>query len=80
MIADNLKSVTQRIARSCEKSSRSPADVKLICITKEADIREINEVLALEIKDIGENRVQDALIKYKVIGDKAVWHLVGHLQ
>lgn len=80
MIADNLKSVTQGIARCCEKTRRHPEDVKLICVTKEADIKEIEEVLAFGIRDIGENRVQDALIKYRTIGDRATWHLVGHLQ
>ena len=29
---------------------------------------------------IGENRVQDALLKYQAIGDRAAWHLIGHLQ
>ncbi len=80
MIADNLKDVTQRIARSCEKSGRPSGDVKLLCVTKEAGMNEIEEVLSLGIKDIGENRVQDALFKYKAIGNRANWHLIGHLQ
>jgi pyridoxal phosphate enzyme (YggS family) len=80
MIAENLKAVTQRISRSCEKSGRPADAVKLICVTKEANLSEIEEVLALGVKDIGENRVQDALIKYKAIGGRAVWHLIGHLQ
>lgn len=80
MIADNLKNVTQRIARSCEKSGRPPGSVKLICVTKEADIAKIEETLALGARDLGENRVQDALLKYKTIGNRATWHLIGHLQ
>ena len=80
MIVDNLKDVTQRISRSCDKSGRTPGDVKLVCVTKEASLIQIEEVLALGIKDIGENRVQDAALKYRAIGDKATWHLIGHLQ
>ena len=80
MITENLKDVTQRISRSCEKSGRPADAVKLVCVTKEADLSEIEEVLALGVKDIGENRVQDALIKYKAIGGRAIWHLIGHLQ
>ena len=80
MIADNLKAVTQRISRSCEKSGRPADSVKLVCVTKEASLSEIEEVLALGVKDIGENRVQDALVKYKAIGGRAIWHLIGHLQ
>lgn len=80
MIAENLKAVTQRISRSCEKSARPVDSVKLICVTKEADIREIEDVLALGVRDIGENRMQDAMAKYKAIGTRAIWHMIGHLQ
>jgi pyridoxal phosphate enzyme (YggS family) len=80
MISENLKAVTQRISRSCEKSGRPADAVKLVCVTKEASLSEIEEVLALGVKDIGENKVQDALVKYKAIGDRAIWHLIGHLQ
>lgn len=80
MIEDNLKSVTQRMAKSCAKSGRSCADVKLVCVTKEALVEEINDVIDLGIVDIGENRVQDALYKYKSIGRRCLWHLIGHLQ
>ncbi|MCX5667661.1 MAG: YggS family pyridoxal phosphate-dependent enzyme [Candidatus Omnitrophica bacterium] len=80
MIAENLKAVTQRISRSCEKSGRPADGVKLVCVAKEASLAEIEEVLALGVKDIGENRVQDALVKYRAIGGRAIWHLIGHLQ
>jgi PLP dependent protein len=80
MIRENLQSITQRIARSCEKSGVSPDSVRLIAVTKEADIALIEEALACGVKEIGENRVQEALKKHAIIGDKAVWHLIGHLQ
>ena len=80
MISDNIKSVTQRIARCCEKYRRTPEDVRLICVTKTASIEEIEEALSLGISSIGENRVQDAARKYAVIGDSPEWHLIGHLQ
>ncbi len=80
MISDNLKSVTQRIAICCEKSGRQPDDVKLICVTKEASLKEIEEVLQAGVKDIGENRIQDAVLKHRSIGNRAIWHLIGHLQ
>ena len=80
MIADNLKNVTQRITRSCEKSGRQPDGVKLVCVTKEASVSDMEEVLALRVRDIGENRVQDAVSKRREIGERAIWHLIGHLQ
>jgi len=80
MIAENLESVRRRIARSCGKANRPPQDVKLVAVTKEAETSEIEEALRLGVKELGENRVQDALLKYKDIAGRATWHLIGHLQ
>jgi len=80
MIADNLKSVTQRIASACEKIGRPPESVELVCVTKEATPEQMEEAIGLGVKIFGENRVQDAIVKHKAIGDRAAWHLVGHLQ
>jgi len=80
MIAENLKSVTQRITRCCEKSLRSADEVTLVCVTKEATLEEASEALRLGAVNLGENRVQELISKHKIIGDKALWHLIGHLQ
>lgn len=80
MIADNLRSVTQRIAASCAKARRPEDDVRLVVVTKKASVEEIGEAIASGARILGENRVQDAVIKHKAIGDRASWHLVGHLQ
>jgi pyridoxal phosphate enzyme (YggS family) len=80
MIADNLVSVTQRIARCCERSGRPTGSVKLVCVTKEVDVEDIQTAILAGVTDIGENRVQDAVAKFGSIGARVVWHLIGHLQ
>lgn len=80
MIAENIIAVTQRIARSCEKSGRPAGSVELICVTKEAAVEQMEDALNAGARIFGENRVQDAISKHRVIGDKAGWHLIGHLQ
>ena len=80
MVSDNLKNVTQRISRCCEKSGRRPEDISLVCVTKEVTADTARQVLDLGVRDLGENRVQSAAEKYEVIGDKANWHLIGHLR
>lgn len=80
MISENLKSVRRRIARCCEKAGRPADGVELVCVTKEADVGRIGEAIGLGVGIVGENRVQSAVEKYKIIGDKARWHLIGHLQ
>ncbi|MDO8524897.1 MAG: YggS family pyridoxal phosphate-dependent enzyme [Candidatus Omnitrophota bacterium] len=80
MISENVKYVTERIARSCEKARRRPEDVRLICVTKTASVVEIEEVLSSGVRLLGENRVRDAIARRASIGDRAEWHMVGHLQ
>lgn len=80
MLADNLKSVTERIAKCCENIGRPADDVRLVAVTKQASVDMIEGVIRAGVKYIGENRVQDALAKHRIIGDKAEWHLIGHLQ
>lgn len=80
MIADNLRSVKQRITRCCERSSRPEGSVKLVTVTKEADIEDMQTAILAGVTDVGENRVQDAVLKHEAIGDKVTWHLIGHLQ
>ncbi|MCM8790802.1 MAG: YggS family pyridoxal phosphate-dependent enzyme [Candidatus Omnitrophica bacterium] len=80
MIADNIKNVTQRIARCCEKSGRLVDDVQLVCVTKEASVEEIDQAIEAGIRIVGESRIQDAMAKHRIIGDRVTWHLIGHLQ
>jgi len=80
MISENIKSIRQRIARCCEKSGRPAEDVTLVCVTKEVGPSEIEEALRFGITDIGENRAQDLIPKYKAIGPNVRWHFIGHLQ
>ena len=80
MTADNIKTVTDRITKCCESIGRPGDSVKLIAVSKEASIGQMEEALGAGITAFGENRMQDALVKYRVIADRAQWHLIGHLQ
>ncbi len=77
---ENLARINERIAVAAQKAGRDPAEVTLVAITKTFGPETIEEVIAAGIRDIGENRVQEARTKHAVIGDRAIWHLVGHLQ
>ena len=91
-IADNLFSINERIARAAERSNRTPDSVELVAVTKGRSVSEVKAVLTAGVKNIGENRVQEARQKYAAVNtvvdivrsetlDKTCrWHLVGHLQ
>ena len=77
----NLQSITARIAAACERARRSPDDVTLVAVTKTVTTEVVRELVALRVRDIGENRIQEAAHKRTAIPDQSVrWHMIGHLQ
>jgi len=69
------------IREKIEKILREiPDGVILIAATKGRTSEEINEAIEAGIEIIGENYVQEAEKKFKIIGRKVKWHMIGHLQ
>ena len=74
-IAKNLRKVNRQILRNVTGSP--PA---LIAVTKTRSVEEINEAISLGIKSIGENRVQEAEVKFQKVSKGVEKRLVGSLQ
>jgi len=80
-VGENLQAVRQTIARSAERAGRDPNKIVLVAVTKTFRVERIREALAVGLRILGENRVQEALPKIEEIGPANVdWHLIGHLQ
>ena len=60
--------------------SELPNGVKLVAAAKTRQPKEILEAVEAGVKIVGENYVQEAERAYEVIGNKAKWHFIGHLQ
>ncbi len=60
--------------------SELPPGVQLVAAAKARQPEEILEAIEAGVRIIGENYVQDAERAYRVIGNRAEWHLIGHLQ
>jgi pyridoxal phosphate enzyme (YggS family) len=60
--------------------SELPSAIQLVAAAKTREPPEILEAIEAGVKIIGENYVQEAERAYKVIGNKAEWHYIGHLQ
>jgi len=80
MIADNIKSLRDRIAERCIKVNRNPEEIKIIAVSKNFGVNEILETLEEGIHDFGENKAQELETKFANLGNKVTWHFVGHLQ
>ncbi len=86
MIKDSILKIRERISSSCSKINQDPGKIALIAISKSRSIEQIKEAIEAGIIDIGENRVQEALIKHDKLQTPSSklpapkWHMVGHLQ
>jgi pyridoxal phosphate enzyme (YggS family) len=79
-IADNLKTVMDRIASAAKRAGRDPSSVRLVVVTKTVDVESIRRAVAAGASVLGENRVQEARGKIEKLGSLARWHLIGRLQ
>lgn len=81
MIAENICSVRERIARACVRCGRDPGQITLVAISKNRSAEEVGEAIGSGITDIGENKIQEARLKADNRDLKVLrWHMVGHLQ
>jgi pyridoxal phosphate enzyme (YggS family) len=79
-IADNLARLEVDIGAACVRAGRPRREVTLVAVTKTRTPIEVDAAIAAGITDIGENRVQEALVKKAEVRNPARWHLVGSLQ
>jgi PLP dependent protein len=79
-ISDNIKTIKQRIVSAAVKCSRDPDSIKLLAVTKTIPTEHIIKAIDAGITMLGENYVQEAKEKITVLGQRAQWHMIGHLQ
>ena len=85
MLMNNLKDVYRKIAHAAMRAGRSPAEVKLIVVSKGVGAETIKNAVENGIREFGENRIQEAQDKITIIKaclpeSRVKWHLIGHLQ
>lgn len=70
MIRENVRKILAEL----------PESVSLEGAAKTRTPEEILEAIEAGLEIIGENYVQEAEKAYQVVGDRAKWHMIGHLQ
>ena len=80
MLKENLKEVQENILKACEKSGRNPEDITLIAVSKTKPVPMLLEIYDENIRDFGENKVQELVEKYDELPQDIKWHMIGHLQ
>lgn len=80
-LAANLARTRARITGACEVAGRDPDSVTLIVVTKFFEAEDVRRLAGLGVRDIGENRDQEASAKHTECADlDLTWHFIGQLQ
>lgn len=82
-IAANLDAVRERLSAACRRAGRDPSEVTIVAVTKTRPAEDVLHLAALGVRDIGENRDQEAAGKAAAVRAAGVivrWHFVGRLQ
>jgi PLP dependent protein len=74
-----LAEVRRRIADAVARGGRGQ-QVEIVAVTKTHGPEAVCAAWEAGIRNVGENRIQEALDKMKHVGVPATWHLIGHLQ
>ena len=81
-IAERVSILRARMAEAAARADRDPASVTLIAVTKTLDAETVRAASLAGLREMGENRVQEAYVKRGELLDQPLlhWHLIGHLQ
>jgi PLP dependent protein len=81
MIAANLQSVRERIARACAAVQRDVNEVTLLAVSKTFGPEAVREAWDAGQRAFGENYIQEAVEKIELLGGLGIeWHCIGPLQ
>ena len=76
----NLEIIEENICKACKKAGRERSEITLIAVSKTKPLEDLQAVYDLNIRDFGENKVQELTGKIEAMPDDIKWHMIGHLQ
>jgi pyridoxal phosphate enzyme (YggS family) len=79
-VAANYQQVLTRMNEAVARCGRNPKEIKLLAAAKSQSVEAMRAAIAAGVTLIGENYVQEAADKQKLIADSVEWHMIGHLQ
>jgi pyridoxal phosphate enzyme (YggS family) len=76
----NYRKIMERIGEAAAKSGRAAGAVKLLGAAKSQNAEAVRAAISAGLVLVGENYVQEAQEKKKLVAERAEWHMIGHLQ
>src|ERR671937_2529061 len=78
-LAARVSEVRERIGAAVARGGHGQ-QVSIIAVTKTHGPDAVRAAWEAGVRDVGENRVQEALKKMAAVDVPVAWHLIGHLQ
>lgn len=84
-LPERLREVQDRVAEACARIGRDPAEIRIVAITKGHPATALTAAIDAGLRDVGENRVDEAVEKFSQAAEPlarhgVTRHMVGHLQ
>jgi pyridoxal phosphate enzyme (YggS family) len=80
-IAQNLKTIQQKIEQAASKAGRNADEITLVAVSKTKPVNDIYEAISAGHLQFGENRMKELEDKMaEVEMPDVVWHFIGNLQ
>ncbi|HBQ61432.1 MAG TPA: YggS family pyridoxal phosphate-dependent enzyme, partial [Balneolaceae bacterium] len=80
-IAQNLKSIQQKIETTAKSAGRDPEEITLVAVSKTKPVNDIYEAMTAGQLHFGENRMKELEDKMlEIETPDVVWHFIGNLQ
>ena len=77
----NIAAIRARMDAACQRSGRSPQDVRLLPVSKTVPEERLRLAWAAGVREMGENKVQELRDKYEELKEVPhTKHFIGHLQ
>lgn len=79
-ISENLTVVREQIDRAAGAAERNTTSIKLIVVTKNFPVSDVQILYDLGIREFGENRDQEGALKSAQLPGDINWHFQGQIQ
>lgn len=76
----NYQRVLEDVNQHAIKFGRDPDEIKVIAVSKNQPLTNIERLNEMGCQDFGENRIQEALLKIEASKMPLKWHFIGPLQ
>ena len=80
MLKENLENAEKNIEQACKNAGRNRNEVTLIAVSKTKPVEMLQKIYDENIRDFGENKVQELCSKMEQLPSDIRWHMIGHLQ